>query len=83
MPRGQGRVWGGCSVLCQGGTQRGIISHKVPLSSASISVNYSLVSNGIIQTASANVNELLFAYFFFFFVEMSLIVMFYDDECLC
>lgn len=35
------------------------------LSSASISVNYSLVSSGIIQTASANVNELLFAYLFF------------------
>lgn len=76
-------VWGGCSVLCQRGTQRGTISHTLPLSSASISVNYSLVSSGIIQTASANVNELLFAYLFFFFVEMSLIIMFYDDECLC
>lgn len=35
------------------------------VSSASILVNYSPVSSGIIQTASANVNEFLFAYLFF------------------
>lgn len=41
------------------------LKHALPLSSASVSVNYSLVSSGIIQTARANVNELLFAYLFF------------------
>lgn len=41
------------------------LKHTLPMSSASISVNYSLVSSGIIQTASANVNELLFAYLYF------------------
>lgn len=64
-PEQVGRGWRGL-FFCQRNAQRGTISkHTLPLSSASISVNYSLVSSGIIQTASANVNELLFAYLFF------------------
>ena len=51
------------------------------LNFASILINYSLVRKAIIQTGNANVNELILAYLYFSFVEMSLIMTLYNDEC--